>query len=413
MSQSTYVIPDTDGLTFLGNLNALTAAVRSQNAGGAAPTETAGGMLWIDTVNNVILRRKEDDSAWVLHASAADNLTDSKSAAYNVVKSDHERLIRFTGAGAYSVTFDAAATLTEGHWVELRNDSSGVVTLDPNGSENIDGGTTLALGAGQSCRVRCTGAAFWTVGLTQQASSFPEGHINGLGMSTAGSSTSIAIAAGVAANSTNAVLMRLAAAITKTTGAWAVGSGNGGKLSAAALANNTFYAFYEIRRPDTGVVDVGFDISPTTPTLPANYTQWRYIGSWRTNAAGQWDDLLQFGDYWIYKLPRLDYNGAASTTRALLTLSVPTGRKMYATFNLRGDTSTSVYISDPATTDVAPSASAAPLATLQTDGAAGQVTTIQAACMTDTSGRVAHRAGNTNTFRLATLGWIDNRGRDE
>src|SRR5215831_9378024 len=50
-------------------------------------------------------------------------------------------------------------------------------------------------------------------------------YLAGLTLSTAGSSATFSVAAGVAADSTNANMMTLAAAISKTTGAWVVGSG--------------------------------------------------------------------------------------------------------------------------------------------------------------------------------------------
>jgi hypothetical protein len=80
------------------------------------------------------------------------------------------------------------------------------------------------------------------------------GHIDGLTLSTAGASTTMTIAAGQATDSTNAVLMTLASALNKNTGAWAVGSGNGG-LDEGTIANNSWYYAHLIQRPDTGVVD--------------------------------------------------------------------------------------------------------------------------------------------------------------
>src|SRR5438477_221009 len=77
------------------------------------------------------------------------------------------------------------------------------------------------------------------------------------------------VSAGVAVDSTNTVLMTLAASISKTTGAWAVGSGNGG-LDTGAIANSTWYHVYVIERPDTSIVDVAFSLSATAPTIGGN-----------------------------------------------------------------------------------------------------------------------------------------------
>ncbi|MFN7610988.1 MAG: hypothetical protein ACK5QX_08650, partial [bacterium] len=180
------------------------------------------------------------------------------------------------------------------------------------------------------------------------------GYIDGLTMSTAGSSTTMTIAPGEATDSTNLVTLELAASISKTTGAWAVGSGNGG-LDTGSIANSTWYYFYLIRRPDTGVVDVVFSTNSTSPTLPTNYTQFRYIGAGLTNGSGQWVAFTQVGDEFYWSTPVLDINAAGSTSAQLATLSVPRGRKVKVFANVTSGTQMQVYLSDPANADVAPS----------------------------------------------------------
>jgi hypothetical protein len=124
--------------------------------------------------------------------------------------------------------------------------------------------------------------------------------IDGYTLSTAGSSATMSIGAGQASDSTNAAYITLAASIDKTTGSWAVGSTNGG-LDTGTIANSTWYHFYAIRRPDTGVVDVIFSLSASSPALPTNYTQYRLIGAAQTNGSAQWivslqPEFLQFQD---------------------------------------------------------------------------------------------------------------------
>lgn len=171
MSQSSYTLANAAGAAFRAALNVLTAAIRSMNSGASAPSETAADMLWVDTTNGVIKRRNAADSGWVLHASRASALTDSKSAGYTLALSDHKRLIRITGSGGITFDMTAVATLGDGWFVDLRNDSSGNVTLDPASTEQINGASTLVLSAGQSCKVWCTGSAFYTIGNLSAASS--------------------------------------------------------------------------------------------------------------------------------------------------------------------------------------------------------------------------------------------------
>lgn len=246
-------------------------------------------------------------------------------------------------------------------------------------------------------------------------------HISGLGISTAGSSTTISVAAGYAANSDDTVMMRLAAAINKTTAAWAVGSGNGG-LDAGSIANSTFYHVHEIMRPDTGVVDVLFSLSASVPTLPANYTKFRRIGSWPTNGSGQWQSLEQDGDYFIRTGGGvLDVNATNPGTSAVLrTLSVPQGVKVFALMNAgvaRGASNTTGFlITDPAMLDQIPSQASAPLTSTPADMTSSNfLGAIQITVRTNANGQVRSRLSTSvadTVMMIASLGWIDSRGRN-
>ena len=234
-------------------------------------------------------------------------------------------------------------------------------------------------------------------------------YLTGYTLSTAGSSTTMSIAVGSAADSTNSLFINLNSAISKTVSNWSVGTAAGG-LDTGTIANSTWYYFYAIRRPDTGVVDVVFSLSSSAPTLPANYTQFRYIGAGLTNGSGQWVKFLQVGDEFLWDVPVLDFNGAGTTTATLLTLTVPRGRKMNALFNAVSFQASNWLISDPDIADTVPGGSA--LYTLSADGAATNTGGAQARCRTNTSAQIRRRSTNTNAFQLATLGWIDLRGKD-
>lgn len=243
------------------------------------------------------------------------------------------------------------------------------------------------------------------------------GYIAGLTMSTAGSSATMSVAAGQAADA-NGSLMDLASSIAKTTSAWAVGSTNGGKLSAAAIANNTWYYFYLIRRPDTGVVDVGFDVSATTPTLPTNYTQYRYIGAALTNGSAQWVKFFQSGDKFLWDAPVLDVSAASAGTSAV-TRTLTSPRKIVTALltvnaSVGGAVpSETVLISPLYMTDSAPSNTASPGSSLSVFNS--QTLTTQIEVETNASAQVRSRQtdGSANsTMRIITRGWVDSRGRD-
>jgi len=73
-------------------------------------------------------------------------------------------------SGTFSQTFTAAATLGNGWFCWYRNSGSGLITFDPNGSELIDGATTLLLYSGECRLIQCTGSGFYTVALGSRVS---------------------------------------------------------------------------------------------------------------------------------------------------------------------------------------------------------------------------------------------------
>lgn len=249
-------------------------------------------------------------------------------------------------------------------------------------------------------------------------------YLAGCTLSTAGSSTTMSIAAGQCADSTNSVMINLAA-IAKTTSAWAVGTAQGG-LDTGTIATSTWYHFYVIRRPDTGVVDVIFSTNATSPALPTNYTQYRRIGSGKTNGSSQWTSFTQDGDYFRLAASVLDINttnpGTAAVTATLG--SVPSGVNVKALINIGIHQGTSgagaVYVSDLSANDEAPIAASATLAApLGSISWWANTTTVnfmsQIEVRTNTSAQIRYRlsvSGAADVFSIATLGWTDTRGRN-
>ena len=83
----------------------------------------------------------------------------SKGSNYTVVASDKASLIRTTATLTLSLT--AAATLGNGWYVDVLV-GAGVLTIDPNGAETINGSTALAITVDGSVRIRCNGTEFYT-----------------------------------------------------------------------------------------------------------------------------------------------------------------------------------------------------------------------------------------------------------
>lgn len=89
----------------------------------------------------------------------------AKTANYTVTTADVRRLIDAT-ANTWTLTLPAAATAGDGFWFAVRNSGSGVITIDPDGTETIDGAATIALEAGASALVVCSGTLWRTIGRT-------------------------------------------------------------------------------------------------------------------------------------------------------------------------------------------------------------------------------------------------------
>ncbi len=307
------------------------------------------------------------------------------------------RFLEFAG----SVQFTASASLI------LNNGGSNVTTAA--------GDTAIAFGeSGGVVRIVFTRASGNTV---SGSSLVVRSQLAGLTMSTAGSSATLTVAAGQATDSTNVQSMSLGSSMAKTTSAWSSGTGNGG-LDTGAIGTSTWYHWYLIYRPDTGVADIIFSLSASTPTLPANYTYYRRIGAAKTNGSSQWILFKQYGDEFYWDVPLQDINASNPGTSAVLrTLTVPTGLNLPVIINanVRMGTSTTIHvlITNPDETDSTPSSS---LYTIRVNSGSGAITGNSSnRFITNTSAQIRSRFDTSSTndeIGILTYGWVDRRGRD-
>ena len=91
----------------------------------------------------------------------------SKTGDYTVVAADRGKVIRCTGTWTLSVT--AVATLGDGFLFAVLNEGAGVITLDPNLTETVDGATTKALTAGSFTVFYCDGTKIKSMGSIDSA----------------------------------------------------------------------------------------------------------------------------------------------------------------------------------------------------------------------------------------------------
>lgn len=299
-----------------------------------------------------------------------------------------------------------------------------VGAADPNGRTDVINRVPLGLLAAIKRLVNtfCDGA---TLDFTDQATTTPltglaalRGYLAGLTVSNNGADAvnDLDIAVGVAMDSTQSRLLLLSAGLTKQLDAlWVVGTNKGG-LDTGVIAD-TSYHVYLIQRVDTGVVDVIFSASAAAPTLPANYTLFRRIGS-LTRSAGAVIAFTQLGDEFLLTTVVASSSTVNPGTNAVLAVmtKVPTGVKMRVLANLRVNDTTPasavVLVTSPDQTDTVPSVSL-----FTTIGSADhKEADVPIQVRTDTSARVRFRASASDAnvlVRFMTVGWIDRRGQDD
>jgi hypothetical protein len=213
------------------------------------------------------------------------------------------------------------------------------VVLDGSGQAAIFG-----IGSYRQKLTDANGVVIWdretTVG-NQQAQTLGAGAVFGLttGNNVANPTTQIDIAAGQCRDSTNTADIVLAAGLTKSMAAvWAAGTGQGGKDLATALAAGQSWHVFVIYNSNTGAVDVLFSQSPTAPTLPAGYTNFRRIASLpilgsdqRPPAGTNIASYRQWGDLFLLTNPNNEFTGQTGSNAVLLKQMVlPLGIKVRA-----------------------------------------------------------------------------------
>lgn len=129
-------------------------ATRPVTAGGTGgnSVQTAQSSLFVD--NKVVLT--------------------TKSGSYTALLSDNNAVHRYTASA--TVTLTAAATLGA-NWHYTVVADGGDVTVDPNGSETVNGGPILTVPTGDSATIICDGSNFYTVMKPQGWEIVPGGHI--------------------------------------------------------------------------------------------------------------------------------------------------------------------------------------------------------------------------------------------
>lgn len=358
--------------------------------------------------------------AWVTIASAATvDLGGARDASNrptrNVVISGSTSITSFGSTGApdyvpFVVRFSGALTLV--------HNISAIILPTQASLTTAAGDVALVVWEGTAWRVisYCRGD-----GTPLGAAKAPAGYLSGLVLSYA-STTTFTVGAGVACSEDgSAATMALAAAMTKSLSAWAVGTA-GGSLDTGAIAAGKTYHVHLIQRASDGLVDILISLSATAPTMPTAGGTWtarRRIGALLTNASSQIVPFTQSGDETLLLTPVIDVSVTTQgATAVMYPLSVPTGVRVRAIISAymdaRATNNIGLLITSPDASDVAAGANSGTPTLPFNAGNAGTSPLIVALMVrTDTSGQVRARASgaNSNLFQIHTFGWIDMRGQ--
>jgi hypothetical protein len=221
------------------------------------------------------------------------------------------------------------------------------------------------------------------------------------------------VAVGECRDDTNSADIVIATLLVKQLdAAWVAGTNAGGR-DTGAIADACWHVF-AIRNPTTGVCDVLFSQSISTPTMPSGYTQKRRIGSVIRKGAPGILPFSQKGDFFMWPTPAADVSGQGISPGAggNYALTVPLGIEIQAHLevsasnNAAGQGILAVRY---------PGQSSSPACTIRTP-AAGVGASTNLKVWTDTLAQitlvvVSAPASSVTTVNASTLGYYDTRGK--
>ena len=254
----------------------------------------------------------------------------------------------------------------------------------------------------------------------------PRGYIDGLVLNKSDAST-FSITAGESAEHTQTRMLQLASGWTKTTGAFAAGSGNGARATDldAVGADEWYHVFHMFK--DTGsVTDFGLDEEIDASNLQGTdaFNRFHRIGSLYLDTGPAIKSFLQNGDMFLWYNPGkgngtlVDQDLTGLSARGLYTVLVPPGLEVIAILNIVvwGDDDRQLYVSSP---DVwpsdTPSISAPPLCTIVGNyvGTGSDYMAQKVFVRTNTSQQIAlYPSASIDHVLVSCLGWIDPRDKN-
>ena len=145
-----------------------TAATATNLAGGSngtIPYQSASGttqMLAVGSSGQFLQSQGAGAPTWVTTVATATIPRSTRTSNTILASSDASTLVVIT-SGTFTQTFTAASTLGSGWFCYIQNLGTGDITLDPNGSETIDGLTSYIMYPNEVRLVQCNGTSFNTI----------------------------------------------------------------------------------------------------------------------------------------------------------------------------------------------------------------------------------------------------------
>lgn len=151
--------------------SAIAAAAASISIGDNPPGSPAAGNLWWDSDEGVLYIYYNDgnSSQWVPATALPSSVLGISgvppplTGAYSLLYTDRDKIFQVSGSWTFSHTVTAAQA-GPGFRYTIKNTGLATVTIDPAGSETIDGSTTLTCMAKQQFDVVSDGTNWFTIG---------------------------------------------------------------------------------------------------------------------------------------------------------------------------------------------------------------------------------------------------------
>ena len=258
------------------------------------------------------------------------------------------------------------------------------------------------------------GAGLQLSGNVLSAPLTPQGYLFGLTCSNGTDATNdINISAGKCRDTLDGATIVLSAITKQIDSSWSAGNNAGGR-SSASLADGTWHVFAIAKADGTSDAFFHTALDPTS-VLPSGYTVYRRIAS-ILRVSGSIRAFLQVGDNFYWKTISEDTTSAINTTPILVSLSLPSGIRLFATVQAwidRASTASDYRIFCPDLTDVAISGAynSSRSGGVTTGGTVARAAQLHVDILTNTSAQLRVVSSTVCDFYISTIGWRDSRGR--